>query len=279
MRLSVCAQSMVMLAGLFSAAATLRADTLAYATAWSSADASVFGILDINTGAFSPVATLDNTFVADLALSSSGTLYVLDAPLSGSGSLGVFATLNPANGVITDIAPNTAALTSIAFSPTGVLYGISYNPSGPAGLYTVNPGTGSTSLVANLSSTLGYPDVRFLGNTAYVVGFTSPYGLYAVNLSNGDATLIGNTGEPVTLAGVESGQLIGSVIDAGPGASCQLFSVNPLTGAATPGPTTNRQYNFVDIPTSATPEPNSTVVLSAGLALLLWLRTRQRAAR
>ncbi len=253
-----------------------RGDTIAYATAQASATSSVFGTLDLNTGTFTQIATLNNIFVPDLALSTTGKLYLLTVPFTGSGPA-EFGTINTSTGAIADIAPNTVGLNSIAFSPSGTLYGTSYNPPNPESLYTVDPATGATSFIAALNAPLATSadDIRFLGNTMYTTTFTAPSDLYTINPSNGSGTLVGLTSLPMnnSIGAVDNGMLIafGAV-----GSGGRLYSINPATGATTPGAATDRVYNFAAV---ATPEPGSLPLVGLGLgaALLLWRRgTRRR---
>jgi len=257
----------------FGSTASLPADVLAYVSAENSSDtSSSFGVLDLTTGAFSPIATLNNIFVNDLALSSNGTLYMLDVPINGNGSA-EFGTINPSTGAITDIAANTVSLNSMGFNSSGMLYGTTYTTSGPEALYSVNPATGAASFIADLSGPISTAanQLRFIGNTAYTTSYTTPSGLYTIDLATGAGTLVGNTGlnQVNGLGGVLNGQLVDI---AGTTSGAGVFDINPATGAATAGATTDRFYVFTFL---ETPEPSTAALVGCALAGLLALRRRR----
>ncbi len=260
-----------------SLGARLSADTIAYAAAAATDSSSVFGTLDLNTGAFSEISSLGGVFVEDLAMSTNGTVYALAGSFSGD-SPAEFATINTSTGAITDIAALSDPLTSIAFSPNGTLYATTYSTTQEA-LYTVDPTTGAASFVTNLQGPLATEadDIRFLGNTLYTTSYATPSALYSVNLQTGAGTLIGDSGLPEdnALGGVENGDLLASASNTGIiGAPGELALIDPVTGAATVGPTTNLQYLFT---TAATPEPASLSLLVGGLVLMAGILTRRRA--
>ncbi len=167
MHRSLLAVTPLLTASFFGFAPVAGAGTIAYATAQASRTASVFGTLDLNTGVFTPIATLDNIFVNDLAFAPNGKLYLLTTSFKGSGPA-EFATINTSTGAVTDVAPNTDALNSIAFGPGGILYATSFALPASENLYILNPVTGAASLVGALSPPLNTSanDIRFLGGTA-----------------------------------------------------------------------------------------------------------------
>ena len=205
----------------------------------------------------------------DLAFSSNGTLYAIDAPFSGS-SLAEFATINPATGAITNIAPNTVGLNSIGFSGNGMLFGTTYTGSSPEMLYSVNPTTGAASFIADLSGPISTVanQPRFIGGTAYTTNFVTPSGLYTINLATGSGTLVGNTGlnQNNGLGGVVNGQLL-DIAATSTGAG--IYDINPTTGAATAGPTVGHFYVFTLL---ETPEPATATLVGCALGCLLALR-------
>jgi hypothetical protein len=249
---------------LLGSTVSLNADVLAYASAQTGSATSSFGVLDLTTGAFSQIATL-NVFLNDLTLSPNGTLYVIDVPFTGSSN-SEFGTINPATGAITNIAPNTVGLNSIDFSGNGTLFGTSFTNMGPEGLYSISPATGATSFIANLSGPLSTTanQLRFIGNTAYTTSFTTPSGLYTIDLATGAGTLVGNTGlnQNNGLGAVVNGQLV-DIAGTSPGA--RIFDINPTTGAATPGATVDRFYVF----TLETAEPDTATLVGCALGCFL----------
>jgi len=256
------------------AAVSLRADTFAYAAGQiGTTRSSAFGILDLNTGAFNQIAT-ENVFFPDLAIAPNGTLYAITEPF-GAGPA-EFATINPSTGAITNIAVETVGLNTMAFSSNGTLYADNYATSGPFSLYVINPANGAVSFITNLSGALSNSanQIRFLGSTAYTTSYTTPSNLYTIDLSTGTGTLIGSTGLNANngLGAVVNGQFIDI---ASTGSGEQIFSINPVTGAATPGASVNTFYVFAAIPV---PEPASVTLFACAGALLAGLTMRRRRA-
>jgi hypothetical protein len=267
-----CAALFMFFALFLGFAVSLHADALAYAAAEiGTSQSSVFGVLDLNTGAFSQVAILNNIFVEDLATSSNGTLYALTVPFVGGSN--EFGTIDPSTGAITNIAPATGDLETMAFSSDGTLFGIAYASSGPEPLYTINPATGADSFIADLSGPVSTAAnaLRFRGDTAYTTSYTTPSGLYTIDLTSGAGTLIGNTG--LNFDNVVGAFVNGQFVDiAETNQGDQIFWIDPTTGAATPGATVDNVYVFA----LATPEPSSATLLGIGFGCLLALRLALR---
>lgn len=149
------------------------------------------------------------------------------------------ATVDVATGA-TSVIGNTSgvALTDIAFSPTGDLYGISFSS-----LYQVNQGTGALTLIGGLGSVSGTANALVFGanGTLYMAGST----LYTVNTSTGAATAIGSgigfqSGGDLAFVGgdlfmASSGnQLIDVDITTGAGVLVGNLGVASMFGLATP---------------------------------------------
>lgn len=108
--------------------------------------------------------------------------------------------INPTTGVASN--PRTVsgganrAPHCIDFSPSGVLYGLSLGGIGvPASgqLFTINPTTGASTLVANLSQFLNVEgDIAFDPTTGVLYAVDGMGPLYTVNTSTGVVTLVGN---------------------------------------------------------------------------------------
>jgi len=119
-------------------------------------------------------------FSAAIAAHAAPTLWV------STGGAGL-ATVDVATGATTFIGNTGIALTDIAFSPTGDLYGISFSS-----LYRVNSSTGATTLVGGLGAVSGTANALVFGadGTLYMAGSS----LYAVNTLSGATNLIGSIG-------------------------------------------------------------------------------------
>lgn len=153
-------------------------------------------------------------FSAAVAAQAAPTLWVS----TGGAQL---ATVDVATGATSLIGGTGTALTDIAFSPTGDLFGISFS-----GLYKVNSSTGATTLVGGLGSVSGTANALVFGSdgTLYMAGNT----LYSVDTSTGATTAIG-------AIGYQSGgdlAFIGSTLYMA-SSSNELIAVNTATGAGT----------------------------------------------
>lgn len=260
-------------------ASVASADTIAYADSYiiGNTRTTAFGLLDLNTGVFTPTATL-NVFMNDIAVGPNGIVYVLEITLGAGGNTQEFASINPATGVITNIAATPFALNSMAFSPSGALYSTSYNGGGVEGLYTVNPLTGAATLVANLSGSAATDanQIRFVDNTLYTTDFVTPSSLYTINLATGATTLIGNTGLPSDngLGAALGGTLVGAAFG---NAGAQLFYIDSSTGAPVRAETTitgNPAGGVFVFATSSVPEPATWLLGASAFALLAFRRRR-----
>jgi hypothetical protein len=153
-------------------------------------------------------------FSAAIAAHAAPTLWVS----TGGAQL---ATVDVATGTTSLIGSTGIALTDIAFSPTGDLYGISFSS-----LYTVNSSTGATTLVGGLGSVSGTANALVFGSdgTLYMAGSS----LYSVNTLTGAASAIGSIGFP---SGGDLAFIGGDLFMASNGN--QLIDVDPATGAGT----------------------------------------------
>ena len=169
----------------------------------------------------------DNVWVKNLITAFA---WVVD----GSFPMGPVSLQVP-NGFMKSVAAVTDgfALTGADFV-NGDLYGIGYPAAGGAGLYQVDPETGTRQLIGATNSTLRGFTYDNLNDAAYAVGNSMNYQLYSIDLNDGSATLIGpNTmlGRLYVLADVAAdgkGHLyaLDTNFDV-------LLSLDPRTGAAT----------------------------------------------
>lgn len=135
------------------------------------------------------------TILAILTAVILGSAESAPAGLIGSGFLdGKLYDINPATGAATN-PRNLGIGWALAFSPAGVLYGITQFGGTPASnmLYTVNPATGAATAVAPVTPGIGVEgDIAFDSTTGILYAVNGGGSLYTVNLSNGLFTLIGN---------------------------------------------------------------------------------------
>jgi len=135
------------------------------------------------------------TILALLAAVILGGAARARAGLIGSGFLdGKLYDINPATGAATN--PRSLGVGwALAFSPAGILYGITQPGGTPASnmLYTVNPATGAATAVAPANPGIGVEgDMAFDYTTGILYAINGGGSLYTVNTSNGLFSLIGN---------------------------------------------------------------------------------------
>jgi hypothetical protein len=203
---------------------------------------SRFGILDLNTGAFSPVgpapasqyigiATIGNSVLAGyengrivridpstgipstvvdthlslitLAGSPNGELYALDQALR-------LYRLNPSTGApsligATNLPPiQSTSASALAASSAAIFYTYE-DGSHPSTLYSLNRSTGLATALGPTSTARQILGAGYINNTLYgFTGLNDPKGrsIYTLNLMNGAATFVANT--PVVIWGAAS---------------------------------------------------------------------------
>lgn len=155
---------------------------------------------------------------AAAALALAGTAHA-GPSLYFSGSGGQVGVVDATTGTWSLLGNAGFALTDIAFSPTGELYGISFNQ-----LYRVNTTNGSTTLVGNLGTSLNSL-VFGADGTLYAANNN----LYTINTLTGLASVVGNLGGFNSAGDLafSGGQLYMSATNN------QLVRVNTSTGAGT----------------------------------------------
>ncbi|MGO9275200.1 MAG: DUF6923 family protein [Terriglobia bacterium] len=226
-----------------------KADSIAYVQIEPN---NAFGTIDLNTGVITLLAN-SSVELVDLAW-AGGNLY------GGNGN--TLYQVNPVNGTVSAVGSGSiSAYELMGFTPGGLF---ALDPSG--NLYSVNPGTGATTLIGSIGLTLDPASIS-LSVGSSTLYFQDDGTLYSLNTSTGAPTRIGNTlftfGGPV----FENGTLF--AVQQYPKG---IYTLDPTTGAttfvATPsGP--SGFWNFeaiapVSAPT-ATPEPSSLVLLATAL--------------
>lgn len=222
-------------------------------------------------------------------------------------SSGMLGYVNVDTGAVTLLGNSGVALTDIAFSPTGALYGVNFSnlysintttghasEIGPLGdnsnalvfsssatLYsaefnfdTVNPGTGQTTLIGSLTDPSA-GDLAFVNGQLYLA--TSSDHLAILNTVTGAETIVGETGVE-NLFGLASpdGKTLYGV------AGTDVYLINASTGAATflvnyggQGLGQANGESFLSEaqtpPSTVTPEPSTWVLLASGLLLLMMI--------
>ena len=160
---------------------------------------------------------------------------------------GIIGTMT-SSGVFTEVGVTDTQLSGIAFSPAGILYGISTDATT---LFTVNANTGALTTVGATGLRVGQSDgLAFRADgTLFLADQVS--NLYTVNPGTGAASLVGAIGNASvgTIAFDDSGNLFQTNDDPSNGASDLdvLDVLDQTTGVGTPvgGPGANTAFTGI----------------------------------
>lgn len=184
--------------------------------------AALVAVLSLPAAGNAATPTLYETVGGDPALDPSTSLYRVD----------------PTSGATTVVGDTGQKFTALAVDPTdGQLYGVSNNKSAnPRALYRIDPATGGVGVVGPLGLTRPTPDMDFdQGGNLY--GWSEPNDdLARINKVTGAATEIADSGVGAFGDGM-SFDRAGTLFAALDGDSGTFYTVDPNSGAATPGPT------------------------------------------
>jgi len=202
----------------------LSATTLAQNIAYSVNGVNTFLYsINLSTGATTPIGPTFSFFITGLSFGPDGRLYGVDAftdqlvtinTTHGTAAVvgnldvdvnfggltfdlqgrlffadegGLFLQINPATGQATLLGNTGQRITSLATSPSGVLYGFDNNDN----LYTINPANGAAMLVGSLGFDVNGGGLDFAPNgTLYGVSALFTPSLFTVNPQTGQATII-----------------------------------------------------------------------------------------
>jgi hypothetical protein len=244
--------------------ALVRADDFAY---WASEGAG-FGTINLSTGQTTTVGG-SGEFLSGLGQTSDGTIYGF-----AQGGFGLYK-VDPANiaggGVATYVGGSTGGSFGLGSTSNGKLYGLEMTDGTHFLLTTIDAANGNATVLGPTGLT--YPS-GVSATFCLSVGSSTLYmfdlgQLYSLNTTTGAATLIGSAGGGIQLDSMlyENGRLYG--MENSP--ALAVDTIDPVTGAATPGPATNVDVLGL-VPTTA-PEP-SAVALLAFIAPGLLFRKR-----
>lgn len=231
--------------------------------------------IDSTNGTSTLVGSYGVTGVLAQAFSPNGTLYAIFKAGSTSAQL---ATVNTNTGVATPIgAPAGVPLEAMAFTPDGTLYAGNFNTNS---LYTVNPTTGSATLVGNLGlGNLGFAGIMDMAwdpanSTMYAIASgCNGSALYSIDLQTGHGTLdatIASDNCLMALAIDSSNRLLATSFNP----NSPLYQIDPSTGnLANLGST--GLASTMGAAAAPTPEPVTALTLGSSL-LLVWLRKARR---
>jgi hypothetical protein len=221
-------------------------------------NAREFGTLDLNTGVFTQIGTLNTPLpILGMGFGSDGNLYGLD----GGANAHLFR-IDTSNANATDLGPVGQSTIDATADAAGKLFVLSQDPS--AVFYTMNPPSTSITTIG----TTGHMSSGLGAVTANGMHLFTDVGtdLYSINVNNGAATLVG--GISFTLF---NGLFVhGTLYGFDPNGA--IVTVNTTTGAGTQvGTYSLPNMDFVDASAVragqiGVPEPSTLAV--AGLGLL-----------
>ncbi|MHC5011371.1 MAG: IPT/TIG domain-containing protein [Planctomycetota bacterium] len=166
------------------------------------------------------------------------TLYAADGKANGPGNL---YRIDPTTGAGTIVGPIGFAVTGLAVSPNGTLYGVEASVATlPNNLLVINTVTGTGTIVGSLGN-VSIADITFVGSR--LIGWDGIADT-AVDIHPATAavTPIGGAVIPTGGRAMES-DVAGTVVFAPHRNHGALFTVNTTTGAATAGPTLTGAIN------------------------------------
>jgi len=258
----------------FASFATTAGASMLYATDYNPGVASQFYSVNTSTGVITHIGSTGVTNIADLTSNQTTTIWGIQA------STDDLVTINPITGAGT-VGPTITGtglsasdpIYSIAWDPvTGILYGNTSKGAGATAdtLYSINPTTGAAALIGQI----GINDIYALGfgqdGTLWgVENADDNGGLVDINLTTGTGTLTGDTGVQgiFDIASDPSG----SGFYAGESNTFALYKLNVSNATATEVGSYQSVANIAGLAflgAAQTPEPDSVVLLTAGLGLI-----------
>ena len=257
-----------------------RADTVAFVGSSTGA----FGTIDLNNGVFTSIGQFESTnnipqSVDGLAV-LNGSMFASEA--TNGTAHGTLFTVNPTNGVLTAVGPDTGLYYLSFGSTTNGLYAVGFDPnsaSRPWNLYALNPSTGAATLIGptGLGSGTGFIRGALSTNSGALFFADDNNGeMYTLNTSTGSPTLLGAFGGNTTIGALllEDGTLYG-----GDNFHNTIDTINPAAGTASIGPASgvfqaDQGYIYalapsVTTPPASTPEPATWSMICAGAMIVL----------
>lgn len=251
---------------------TMSASPLAYMVTTT----EQFGTIDLGTGTFTDINSSEGVELAGLGV-ANGNLYGANY----ENSAGELYEINPATGNLTSIGGSGVQYAAFGSTLTG-LYAVSIAGAlaGEFVLYSINPSNGAATQIG--SGTGIFPSGNYnlstnSGTLYFEDGGATP-SLFTISTTTGLATLVGATGGP-EMGGMVT---IGGTLYGGETFPAALVdTLNTSSGAATTGSAITGNTGIVGglapdpVPSPATPEPGTWLLLGTGFSALTFLRRRQ----
>jgi alpha-tubulin suppressor-like RCC1 family protein len=219
--------------------------------------ANDFGTLDLQTGAFTRLGSVNGIssgsgYVGGISRLPGGVIY-------GNDDSDNLVTINPITVTTTIVGNIGNSVLGPMIRADGTLFGLSQANNG---LYTINPSTGTPTLVAIITGpTLAgvQIDLRFdSASHAYLLANNS---IYTLNTATGATTLVGATGFNLYGLDYESSQLYGFTEDG------KIIRINTTTGAGTLVATESQSSPVVTGATATSPYGSLLVNISPAGAI------------
>jgi hypothetical protein len=228
-----------------------------------------FGTIDLTTGVFTSIGTLNlptNDAIFGMGFGADGNLYGVDSQADAH-----LWQINIKTAAVTDLGAIGQSNIGAGADASGKLYSLDQSPTS-ASFYTMNP----PSLVTNVVGSTGFPGDGLVAPnaagtqifaSALINGGSSPDELYSINPTTGMATDIGSTGFLVFSGLFVNGTLYGF---SGTG---DIITINTSTGAGTQVASYSLPNgDAIDasallVTTQGVPEPSSLVLGLVGTVL------------
>lgn len=221
-----------------------------------------FGTLDLTTGHFASIGTLDlpgGDTISGMGFGANGNLYGVDSQTDAH-----LWQINVNNASVTDLGAIGMSAVGAGADASGKLYVLNKVATSTI-FYTMNPPSLTTTVVGST----GIPgDGLFAPNAAGTQLFASavsssgPDDLYSISPTTGTATLVGSTGFfPLT------GLFVGGTLYGFDSSINAIITLNTSTGVGTQVATYSLPNGDLILAAAAVPEPSSVVLGLFGTVL------------
>ncbi len=222
-----------------------------------------FGTLDLTTGNFTQIGTLNlpsGVHIFGMGFGSDGHLYGLDSSVPNAN----LVQINVSDASVTTVGAINQSVLDATTDASGTIYALSQDSN--ATFYTLDPPSTATSVVGptGIAST-GLMAVNASGTQIFTTAFNPSTGtadLYRIDPTTGAASLIGDTGFGITNGLFVNGTLYGF------DPFGAIVTIDTSTGAGTRVATYNLpNADSIFAAASAIPEPSSVVLGLIAVAL------------
>jgi hypothetical protein len=240
---------------------------------------ATFYTVNQSTGALTAVGPVGLDNIGDLTSDQGSTVYGVQITTNS------LVTINQSNGAGT-LGPaitGTAGgfpIVSLAYDPfTAVLYGNTSVPFGGATvdqLYSINTTTGAATSIGTIQTGVGPLTSIFalgFGQNGNLYGVDGSNNLDLISTTNAGATIVGGTGL-TAVYDIASDPTTGTMYAASTGTN-SLYTLDLTTGASTLVGPYGSPTNVVGLAFVATPEPSALILLTTGMALMLFAARRK----